>query len=325
MNGLDCRKEYFDRTLEPLVLQDVKYTALGHPESLNRRYSPGTCARKPGRIALFSLMNVLFQDSRSRHLKALLLGTTLLLCLFTAPLSEASDVILIKDSEIKPYRDAIEGFKSTCNCSVKELDLADLDAVERAITAGPDAVVAVGTRAFRRTRAITHLPVIYTMVMPSETTNRRSSNVSGVSMNISPESYLSTIAALFPGAKRIGLLFDPEHSGPFVEQAVGAASAKGVTLVTRKLHDPRQAPELLERMKGKVDILWMLPDATVVNAETIDHLMLFSFRNNIPLFSFSGKIRGEGRSRGFTDRSQRHGCPGGRTGPWPVRGRYRAG
>lgn len=33
MNGLDCRKEYFDRTLEPLVLQDVKYMRWDIPKA----------------------------------------------------------------------------------------------------------------------------------------------------------------------------------------------------------------------------------------------------------------------------------------------------
>jgi putative ABC transport system substrate-binding protein len=233
-------------------------------------------------------MNGLFHFIRRRNLMPLVLGTTLLLCLFTAALSAASEVILIRDSEIKPYRDAIEGFKSTCDCSVREMDLADLDGIERALRSGPDAVVAVGTRAFRKTIAITKLPVIYTMVMPSETTDA-GSNMSGICMEISPETYLTTMKGLFPGAKRIGVLFDPERTGAYVRRAAALAAEKGMTLIPKMLHDPRQAPELLEGMRGKIDILWMLPDATVVNTETIDYLMLFSFRNNIPIFSFSEK------------------------------------
>lgn len=201
----------------------------------------------------------------------------------------ASEAIIIKDSEIKPYRDAIEGFKSACNCSVKELDVADLAALEEAVNARPDAVVAVGTRAFRKTKAIKNLPVIYTMVMPSETVDRTGSNVSGVSMDIAPETYLATMIRLFPAAKRVGVLFDPEHTGPFVRKAAAAAAAKGVTLIAKTVSDPRQAPALLEELRGKIDILWMLPDATLVSPEMIDCLMLFSFRNKVPIFSFSEK------------------------------------
>ncbi len=229
---------------------------------------------------------------------------TLKMFLFTASLflrllfpfssALASEVIVIKDSGIKPYRDAIEGFKSACNCSVTELDVADLDALEQAVSARPDAVVAVGTRAFRKTKAIKNLPVIYTMVMPSEAADRKGSNVSGVSMDIAPETYLAAMTGLFPAVKKIGVLFDPEHTGPFVQKAAAAATAKGVALVLKTMSDPRQAPALLEEMRGKIDILWMLPDATLVSYEATEYLMLFSFRNNIPIFSFSEKYVEQG-------------------------------
>ncbi len=219
-----------------------------------------------------------------------LFAAALFLCLLL-PLSpaHASDVIIIKDSEIKPYRDAIEGFRSTCGCGVRELELADPDAIEQALKQHPDAVLAVGTRAFRKARLLRNLPVIYLLVMPSETADPQASNLSGVSMEIGPETYLSTITGLFPDVKRIGLLFDPENMGAFVRQATLVAAGKGIMLVPKVLLDPRQAPAILEQLKGKIDALWMLPDATVITTETVDYLMLFSFRNKIPIFSFSDK------------------------------------
>ena len=42
-------------------------------------------------------------------------------------------------------------------------------------------------------------------------------------------------------------------------------------------------------MKGKIDIFWMLPDAEVITPETVDSILLFSFQNNVPVFSFSSK------------------------------------
>ncbi|HEY6011991.1 MAG TPA: ABC transporter substrate binding protein [Nitrospirota bacterium] len=222
--------------------------------------------------------------------KKLLSAAALLLCLLSAPLAAASaHVLIIKDTEIKPYRDAIEGFKSTCGLETEELNLADTAAIDEALKRRPDAVAAIGTRAFRKARSLRNLPVIYAMVMPSEAIDPGGGNLSGVSMEIDPETYLSAMAALFPGAKRIGLLFDPEQSGGFVAQASAAAAQKGLILIPKKLRDPRQVPALLEEMRGKIDAFWMIPDPTAVKPETIDVLMLFSFRNNIPIFSFSEK------------------------------------
>ena len=42
-------------------------------------------------------------------------------------------------------------------------------------------------------------------------------------------------------------------------------------------------------MKEKIDVFWMLPDITVITPETVEFLLLFSFKNRIPLLAFSEK------------------------------------
>jgi len=42
-------------------------------------------------------------------------------------------------------------------------------------------------------------------------------------------------------------------------------------------------------MQDKIDVFWMLPDTTVINAETVNSLLLFSFQNKIPIFAFATK------------------------------------
>lgn len=208
--------------------------------------------------------------------------------LLSVSAARANEVIILKDIDIKPYRDAIEGFKSACGCSVKEVKVSDDNALKKIVNEHPDAVFTVGTRAFRKARALQNIPVIYAMVMPVELADPPE-NISGVSMDIAPKNCLAAMALIFPRAKRIGLLYDPERTGPFVRRAAAAAAAKGVSLITKTMSDPQQMPALLDSLRGRIDVLWMLPDATVVTPETIDYLMLFSFRNKIPLFSFSEK------------------------------------
>ncbi len=218
----------------------------------------------------------------------------------TPALVFAQEVIVIKDTEIKPYRDAIEGFKSTCGCRVRELELSENSLIETVQRAQPDAVFAVGTQAFRKARAIKNVPVIYTMVMPSEAASVSAENIWGISMDISPETYLTAMVQLFPGLKRIGVISDPERTGPFVKEAATIARAKGITMIVKTIDNPRQAPALLNELLHKVDIFWMLPDATLVNSETIDYLMLFSFQNKIPVFSFSRKYVETGAAAALT-------------------------
>lgn len=224
-------------------------------------------------------------------LPAILLIMPLLLYMHSAPQpASASDIVIVKDAEIKPYWDAIEGFKSSCGCSVREFDLSDIDALEKAIKERPDAVLAVGTGAFRKIKTIRSVPVIYAMVTPSETAESPGDNVSGVSMNIAADDYLDSIAGLFPRTKRIGILYNPERAGLFVQDAVASGRARGITLVAKTMLDLRRMPGLLDEMRNKIDVLWMLPDDALVQPDAVDYLMLFSFENNIPIFSFSKKF-----------------------------------
>jgi len=234
-------------------------------------------------------MNNFFRIIHGCKRKAALVTAALLLCLFASPLPlHAFEVTIVKDTDIKAYEDAIQGFTSACGCSTREIDLSDKDdGLEKAVKAHPDAFFVVGTEAFRKAEAIKNFPVIYTMVMPSETADPLGSNVSGVSMDISPETYLSAMTKLFPGVRRIGVLSDPEQTGPFVREAEAVARARGITLVVKTIRDPQEAPALLAQLRGKIDVLWMLPDSTLINSESVEYLMLFSFQNNVPVFSFS--------------------------------------
>lgn len=223
-------------------------------------------------------------------LKAVIATAMVVACLVLIPCpASAKDVIIIKEAAIKPFLDAIEGFKSACGCRAEEMALSDENLIRRVEKAHPAAVLAVGTQALEKTANIEDVPVIYVMVMPSGEAVPPAVNISGVSMDIAPETWLKTMTALFPGINRIGVLSDADHTGPFVEEAAAAARARGITLVVKSISDPRNAPALLDEFKNEVDLFWMLPDPTVVTSETMDYLMLFSFQNNIPVFSFSKK------------------------------------
>jgi putative ABC transport system substrate-binding protein len=211
-----------------------------------------------------------------------------LIAFFPLP-ADAFNVIVVKSAELKPYQDALRGFRDACNCDVHELKLEEDDGGATVLRKSPDAVVAIGTTVFKKVRAIESLPVIYTMVMPSETALSLRPNISGVSMDISPETYISTMRELFPKAQKIGLLYDPQHTAAFVAEAEKAARAAGLELVDKQVRDPREIPGLLDTMRGSIDVLWMVPDATIAAAEAIDYLLYFSFQNSVPIFSFSKK------------------------------------
>ncbi len=225
---------------------------------------------------------------RTRTLLLAITFFSTLAVLYPLP-ADAFNVIIVKSAELKPYQDALRGFRNACNCDAQELNLEEDDGGGTVLLKSPDAVVAIGTTVFKKVKAIEGLPVIYAMVMPSETALSLRPNISGVSMDISPEIYLSTMKELFPRAKKIGLLYDPQHTAAFVAEAAKAAHAAGLELVDKQVRDAREIPGLLDKMRGTIDVLWMVPDATIAGAEAVDYLLHFSFQNSVPIFSFSKK------------------------------------
>lgn len=226
-------------------------------------------------------------------IKTLFLTAAFLFLLSHAAISGTYEVIVLMSSDIKPYNEALEGFKQACDCSVRVLSLNERgssDLPEQIRKLKPDAVLAVGLGAFMRARSIKELPVIYTMV--PHTTKAMSSipeNVSGVCMYLSPEKYINMMAEVFPGLKRIGVIYDPGNTGIIVSEALRTARFKGIELVSIKTDRPEEVPSLIDNMKNKIDILWMLPDTTVVSSATFEYMLLFSFQNRVPIFSFADK------------------------------------
>lgn len=220
------------------------------------------------------------------------LTSVFLLLLFWISFSEAHEVIVLKSSDIRPYNDALAGFKSICECNLNELTIGESnhdDLMSKIIRQKPDAVLAVGMDALRNAAEIKDTPVIYTMVPnPFSVTSDRK-NISGVSMFISPAKQLDAILELFANSKRIGIIYDPKNMHPSVHEAQIVAQSKGLELVLRKATRPGEAPALIDSMKDRIDVLWMLPDTTVINPETVKLMLLFSFQNRVPVFTFSKK------------------------------------
>ena len=236
-------------------------------------------------------MHTIFRyiTSRTRilFLFAAMLSVLAVVCPRSTP---ACEVVVVNNTDLKPYQDALRGFRDASTCNVRELKLQGGEDDEDVLLHSQDAIVAVGTAAFKKIRTITSLPVVYVMVMPSETApSSLGPNISGVSMDPSPGSSLAAMREVFPWAKKIGLLYDPKRTGAFVDEAVTAARAAGLELIAKQAHNPRDIPRLLEELRSAIDLFWMLPDPTVVTAETTDYLLRFSFQSNVPLFSFSSK------------------------------------
>ncbi len=89
-----------------------------------------------------------------------------------------------------------------------------------------------------------------------------------------------------PEAKRIGVIFGSvsRQLGPTLESA---AAERGLHLTGATLEQGRPFYPLLQEVLGNSDLLLALADPLVFNANTIQNILLASFRARVPLLAFS--------------------------------------
>jgi putative ABC transport system substrate-binding protein len=203
----------------------------------------------------------------------------------------AHDILVIQSLRVKPFDEALRGFASTCKAGSKKVVYADtegIDIIKTVREEKPKMILAIGADALARIRKIKDIPIVYLMVLnPQKITGGK--NITGVSMNVPAGKYLALVEKLPLRRKRIGVLYDPDNSGYLVRKAQQAAGAAGVEIVAREVRDPKDVPALLSKLQESVDLIWMVPDATVVTPVTVEFLLDFSQQHRIPIVTFAGK------------------------------------
>jgi putative ABC transport system substrate-binding protein len=217
--------------------------------------------------------------------------------------AESLEVVVVQSASIRPFAEAMEGFESTCGCTISEVINTEderSDIAERVRRLQPDGVLALGTDALARVQSIRNIPLFYTMTGGMRQPFPELNNLSGVSIFISPENQVGAISEVLPSAKRIGIIYDPKNTAILVERVNKYSATHAIDIVTRKVGDARDVSANLEALKDKIDVLLMLPDTTVLTPQTVDSMMLFSFTNRIPIFTFSEKYVGLGALAALT-------------------------
>jgi putative ABC transport system substrate-binding protein len=218
--------------------------------------------------------------------------TSLISLLLSGATVFAGDILVLQSMRVKPFDDALRGFRSVCKADSKTVVVADAegtDLVRMTREERPQLILAIGADALQRVKRIRDIPIIYLMVLNPEKITGGGKNIAGIDMNIPPEKYLDLMESLNLPKLRVGLLYDPAKTGAFVKRVQHTARSRGIEITAREVHHPREVPELLAEMKGSCNLFWMLPDATVITPETVEFLLRFSQQNGTPVVTFAGK------------------------------------
>lgn len=209
-------------------------------------------------------------------------------------------VISVQSIAVRPYDEALEGFKeslSEVDIAVHRVFLSEVkagDLENQFVTMKPHLVLAIGMDALSRVAHLKHIPIVYVMVLDPADTLFMGGQVTGVKMSVAPEKQLTVLREALPHTKTIGLLYDPQRSSRTVQRIETAGKQNGISVNARDVARAEQVPQAVMQMTGKIDVFWMLPDLTVISPETVEFLLLFAMESRTPLLTFSEKYAEQG-------------------------------
>lgn len=239
-------------------------------------------------------------------LKTKILISTLLL--FALPgISHSENIVFaVKSSGIEPYNLAIRGvwdvFKDATRPGEVRVEVYDLigeearwkEVLKKVKEERPRLIMTFGTFATELARKdIKEIPIVFSTVLNPEESGIVTSmtshggNLTGASLDIPLETQFSYILSVAPSATRIGVLYNPKETSRTVGKARAAAAMMGLTLVTEPVTDETELPKAIDRLMGRIDVLWSVADSTVFSPPTVQQIIVEAIKHKIPFMGLS--------------------------------------
>ncbi len=224
---------------------------------------------------------------------------TFLYCAYTVPVqANAAEIVILKSSDLKAYNEAIEGFKASVPSSsmYAEYDMrGDLERgkqLARKIRASDSSlVVAVGLKAALAAKfEIVDIPVLYMMIPDPLKHGLTANNMTGVLLDIPTDHQFKILRAMLPTAHRIGMLYDPNKTTTKLREAEPQAALHDFQLRGFPVENEKELPQQLRDLLSESEVLWLVPDSTVLTDESLRFILESAVSKQIPVMGFSSEL-----------------------------------
>ena len=215
------------------------------------------------------------------------------LCLLGPLDAGAQGIAVIKSHDIEPFNQAIAGFVAACNNDIDEYDLRGSSGSGKRVIASmiarkPRLVLAIGSLAAQIVKQrVQDVPIVYSMVPNPYKHGLHGKNIVGISLDIPLEKQFVTYKLLVPTLKTLGVIYDPQKTGPLIAEAQVVAEKIGLKLFASPATSQKAVPAAMRHILGKIDALWMVPDDTVITPESFKFLLVTAFENQLPFLTVS--------------------------------------
>jgi putative ABC transport system substrate-binding protein len=209
--------------------------------------------------------------------------------------ADSARILVVVSQDGSAYRDALSSFRRTLERDRRSVDLRVVQLDGNAATAGQlmpataqaDLVLTLSTLATRETlRRYPTTPLVAGMILSAEELEG-APHATGVFLQFPIQTELEWMTRLFPSLRRVGVIYHSVEIKQRVARAERLAGESNLTIQAYQIDGPEELPDALKNLADRADVLWGVTDPVVFNPETARSLLIFSFRNQIPLIGHS--------------------------------------
>ncbi|PKM37269.1 MAG: hypothetical protein CVV06_06770 [Gammaproteobacteria bacterium HGW-Gammaproteobacteria-10] len=204
--------------------------------------------------------------------------------------------ILSRDAE--PYQEVLEGVRQAFSVSGFRIELdvhvykdaSDNAPIKAVVSASRSrAVLSLGSQATGfAISEFSELPICAGLIVDEKALGD-SENVTGLVLKFPLEIELQWLKMFIGSDKSIAVLYHEEKSGAELGRAQQLAEQIGLRLHAQAVNDHSDLPSVLKRLPQNTGALWSFAESGILNAQTAKHVLLYSFRNRIPLVGLSNQ------------------------------------
>ena len=200
-------------------------------------------------------------------------------------------VAVVQGESSESYLEFTKAFRG--NILKENIDLVVVDDPAKPLP-DSDLVISVGMKAATAVAA-SNAPVVLNVLIPKAGYEKllhdfparaHSKTFSAIFLDQPAARQVRLIAAILPGKRRVGVLFDSFPQGELV-QLRQQVSKYGLSLHEREVSPALPLYDALQEVLQESEVLLALPDSTVYNSSTLRNILLATYRSNIPLVGFS--------------------------------------
>ena len=205
---------------------------------------------------------------------------------------EPKVLLINSDARVEKYKLAQEEFTRALSRSVRTINLEDTQwkaaELENVLyDEYPDLVYCIGSKAYLTAhRYISEKDIVFSSIVNWQRLPVTKKTY-GVSAELHSGMYMTLYRYIFPGVKKIGVLYSEQYNSQWFNKTRAEAQEMGIDIIGRPIAESKHTLDALKELMPRIDALWLISDPLIMgDKENLMELFKACDAKKLPVFSY---------------------------------------